>query len=419
MQWATGDNPWSIWDTLPGGVYFEEPFLTRTSGPDPINPFPFVMPKKYDSSFSFLKFLPAGNITAIKTDNVMPYSEQYNFSYQRALGSTTTLTLAYVGSQAHHLIAQTEANPGDPAKCLHIAALAVASGNPGEACGPFGEDSVYNVGGQTFYGTRRYSVTSGRYLSQDRVDGTLTVWAATMANSNYNALQATLEKRAGPARFLAAYTYGKSIDNASSYMNDGLNPYNYRLSRSLSAFDMPHNFVISYVYDLPFQKLIQSSTGPAAKLLGGWSLTGITRFTAGIPVTIYESGDHSLIGDWANTYGGQPDYNGQPITFLNPRTSGTHQFFSTDQFSPMPLGGTGTSSRRFFHGPGLDNWDFGLHKTTRITERVGLDFRAEFFNIANHAQFAGIPGDILSSAFGDAVSARAPRIGQLGMTLNF
>ena len=75
-QWATGDDPWSIWDTLPVSVYFESPFQNRTTGAEPINPFPFVLPKKFDPSFSMLKFMPEGNLTAIKTDNVMPYSEQ-------------------------------------------------------------------------------------------------------------------------------------------------------------------------------------------------------------------------------------------------------------------------------------------------------------------------------------------------------
>jgi len=419
MQWSTGDDPWSIWDTQPVGVYFEEPFQTRTSGPNPRDPFPFVLPQKY-TDFSFLNFMPEGNITAIKTDNVLPYAEHYNLTFQRALGSTMTMTLAYVGTEGHHLIGEIEANPGIPSRCLQIAALAVASGNAGEACGPYGEDVIYNIGSQTFYGTRVYSVTSGRYLADGLVDGTYTPWAATFANSDYNALQATLEKRAGPVRFLAAYTYGRSMDDSSSYLNDGVNPYNIALSRSRSAFDMTHNFVVSYVYNLPFHKLIKSSAGPAAKLLGGWELTGITRFTTGFPVTIYESGDHGLIGSYGSAYIDQPDYNGQPITFMNPRTNTSQQYFSISQFSAMPLGGTGTANRRFFASPGFNNWDLGLHKSTRITETKSVDFRAEFFNIFNHTQFTGVQSDFNNPAvFGDVTSARAPRIGQMALTFNF
>jgi hypothetical protein len=365
-----------------------------------------------------LKFMPEGNITAIDTTNVMPYSEQYNFSIQRSIGSTTTLTLAFVGSEGHHLIGQIEANPGSPSRCLQIAALAVSNGVPGEACGPYGEDAIYNIGGQTFNGTRRYSVTSGRYLNQGLVDGTFTIWASTFANSNYNSLQATLDKRVGPVRFLTAYTFGKSIDDASSYQNDGVNPYHFGLARSLSAFDMKNNFVTSYTYDLPFHKLVKSSTGPASKLLGGWSLTGITRFTTGFPVGLYQSGDPGLIGSYAATYLDEPNYNGQPIQFTNPRTSAL-QYFSTAQFSPMPVGGTGTANRRFFPGPGLNNWDLGLHKSTKLTERMDLDVRAEFFNIGNHAQFTGVVGDVNSSSFGAVTGARDPRIGQVAMKLDF
>lgn len=78
----------------------------------------------------------------------------------------------------------------------------------------------------------------------------------------------------------------------------------------------------------------------------------------------------------------------------------------------------GNSNRRFFHGPGIDNWDFSLHKSTAITEKTNLEFRAEFFNVFNHAQFSGVTGDILGS-FGAVTSARAPRIGQLALKLSF
>jgi hypothetical protein len=183
---------------------------------------------------------------------------------------------------------------------------------------------------------------------------------------------------------------------------------------------MTHNFVTSYVWDLPFQKLAKSSTGPAAKLLGGWSFTGITRFTTGFPVSLWESGDHGLIGSFAAVYLDAPDYNSQPITISNPRSSVNHQYFSTGQFSPQPLGGIGTANRRFFHGPGLNNWDLGLHKTTKVTERMTLDFRAEFFNIFNHAQFNSVQSDFNNPAvFGTVAGAGAPRIGQVALTLSF
>jgi hypothetical protein len=421
-QWATGDIPWSIWYVIPTPVYFEAPYQSRATGANYTPPFPYVLPTKH-TDYSFESFQPISGMTLVKTDNVLPYAEHYNFSFQRAIGQSMTLTIAYVGTEGHHLLGQIESNPGNPAECLQIRTLAIATGNTGEECGPYGEDTIYTIGNQTFNGTRSYSVTSGRYLSQGKLDlgGTL-LWAATFANSDYNSLQATLDKRVGPVRFLGAYTYGKSLDNASSYMNDAENPYNYRLTRGLSAFDMTHNFVASYAYDLPFQKLTKSSSGPAAKLLGGWSFTGITRFTTGFPVGLYESGDNSLVGTFASTYDGedQPNYDGQKVTFSNPRKSAADQYFSTEQFSAMALGGIGTANRRFFHGPGLNNWDLGLHKTTRVTERMTLEFRAEFFNAFNHAQFSTVQGNFAnSSVFGDVTNARSPRIGQVALKLDF
>jgi len=419
FSWATGDNPWSIWDYLPSPVYLEAPWRSRYDGSDITPPFPYVMPSKH-SNFSFLNFSPVTGITTVKTDNVLPYAEHYNLTFQRALGTSTTLTVAYIGTEGHHLLGQIEANPGSPSKCLQIAALAAAAGVPG--CGPYGEDEIYTIGNQTFYGTRPYSVTSGRYLDQGKLDiGGTILWAATMLNSDYNSLQATLEKRVGSMRFLGAYTYGKAMDNGSSYSSDEEDPFDYRLNRGLSAFDMTHNFVISYVYDLPFQKLARSS-GPVAKLLGGWSFTGITRFTTGIPVSLKESGDLGLVGSLAATYDGvdQPDYNGQKLTYSNPRSSGTHQYFSTEQFSSMPLGGVGTANRRFFHGPGINNWDLGLHKMMKITERTSVEFRAEFFDAFNHAQFSTVQSDYANTTeFGDVTSARSPRIGQVALKLNF
>lgn len=414
----TGNPPFGIYfpDSL---TYLEQPYKARTSGVDPGQRFPWVPPTK---NTSFESYLPIGFVTTAKTDNVLPYAEHYNLTFQREISSSMTMTLAYVGTLGHHLVGQIEADPGSPSKCLQIRALALAAGQSGSECGPFGEDTIYNVNGQTFNGTRRYSVTSGRYLSDGLLDFSGSVlWAATFANSDYNSLQATLEKKVGNGRFLAAYTYGKSMDNDSAYSTEGVNPYDYDLTRALSAFDMTHNFVVSYVYALPLEKLTKSSNRFATKMLGGWSVNGITRFTSGLPVGIHESGDNGLVGSEAATFNGvdQPDWNGQTITFSNPRKSANDQWFSTTQFSPQQLGVVGTASRRFFHGPGLNNWDLGVLKTTHITERMTLEFRAEFFNIFNHAQFNNPTGDFASPTFGEVTSARAPRIGQLALKLNF
>jgi hypothetical protein len=114
-----------------------------------------------------------------------------------------------------------------------------------------------------------------------------------------------------------------------------------------------------------------------------------------------------------------PDWNGQPLSFSNPRSSAAHQWFSTSQFSSQVVGDVGTADRRFFHGPGLNNWDLSLLKTTRLWESGSLQFRLEFFNLFNHTQFNNPVGNFASPSFGEVTSARSPRIGQLALKLNF
>ncbi len=111
---------------------------------------------------------------------------------------------------------------------------------------------------------------------------------------------------------LGAYTWSKSIDNSSGFF-DAINPFNPDLSRALSTFDVTNNFVVSYSYDLPFAK---SARGVKGKLLGGWTISGITRFTTGFPITLSESDDDSLCGCSGADV---PKYDGTPIHFLDPR----------------------------------------------------------------------------------------------------
>jgi hypothetical protein len=239
----------------------------------------------------------------------------------------------------------------------------------------------------------------------------------TIGNSNYNAFQLSVRHTSGPLTFLAGYTFSKSIDDASSYNDGTLNPLNYRLSRALSAFDVPHNFVISYDYLLPFGKF---SGNRWSRLTNGWRLVGITRFASGFPVNLTEGDDRSLLGTLGSGIGGpvdEPNYLGGSLHITDPRRSTT--YFDTTQFTLEPLGMVGTANRRFFHGPGLNNFDMSLMKDLRITEHILMQFRAEFFNIFNHAQFNNPDGNINDGTFGEVLSARDPRIGQLALKLMF
>jgi hypothetical protein len=243
---------------------------------------------------------------------------------------------------------------------------------------------------------------------------------ATIGNSNYNALQVTLRHSSKRLSLLAGYTYGKSMDDSSN-LGEEVNPIDPSLSYALSSFDIRHNFVVSYNYRIPFESLFHASN----RWTEGWELSGITHFSTGLPVTLVNYGDNSLLGaepNGINNYGvDEPDYTGGLLNINhNPRNA--QPYFNTSQFSENALGTTGTSARRFFYGPGMDNYDVALLKNVRLTESKSLQFRLEGFNIFNHAQFFGpqsVDGNISSSTFGQVVSADPPRLVQLGVKLLF
>jgi Carboxypeptidase regulatory-like domain len=405
MFTEVADAPYGLYWVSSAPPLFDQPFLDRQDGISQGQRFPFTLPTPGDpnnKNLSFAQFLPITSSPGYATNNVLPYAEHYNFTIQRELPKSMLLTLSYVGTQGHHLISQVEANPGNPATCLALQSADVLP-NP---CGPYGENVVYTVGSTVINGTRG---PLGNNFGSN-------AFIRTMGSSSYNSLQVSLERRVSDMTFLAAYTRSKSLDNASSY-SDWVNPLNYSLSRSLSAFDVPNNFVFSYIWQLPIDRTFRR--GPK-RLTQGWQIIGITRFANGFPVTLSEPDDRSLLGTGGNT--DTPDVIA-PVTTQNPRNAGpgglANQYFSISSFTLGPLGGLGDANRRFFHGPGIINTDFALHKVTPIKESVTLEFRAEFFNIFNHTQFnsSGVIGNITSSQFGEATTARDPRIGQLSLKL--
>jgi hypothetical protein len=237
----------------------------------------------------------------------------------------------------------------------------------------------------------------------------------TIGNSTYNALEVSLRHTVGRLSLLGSYTYSKSMDQ-SSQGTDQVYVFNPSLSRALSAFDLTHNFVVSYSYELPFDRAFHPN-----RLTRGWIVSGITRFTTGFPVSISEPDDRSLIGNTALGWTGssdEPNYvPGKILHNTNPRNGGT--YFNTSLFSQETLGQFGNARRQFFHGPGTNNWDMALLKDLHITESKTLEFRAEFFNTFNHTQFYNPDGNFLDGTFGVIGSAANPRIGQLAVKFMF
>jgi hypothetical protein len=225
------------------------------------------------------------------------------------------------------------------------------------------------------------------------------------ANSFYHSFQAQAVRRfSGGVSVQASYTLSKSIDDAVSPFNI-YSPYS--LLRGLSSFDRRHMLVASYVWELPFGR---RATGWQKKLFQGWQISGISNFQSGNPLTVGISPDQAGTGT-----GGQWANRTAPVT----RAKTLSQWFSTSSFALPAQGTFGNGGRSIIQGAGINNWDLSFSKRTLLRENVALQFRAEFFNLFNHAQWSGVGTTFGSGTFGTVTSARDPRIGQLALRLLF
>ena len=399
-----GDAPFGIFYGSPVPPQFVTPFVDRGTGNVEGQRFPVALPTT-NTPINWANYLPIGTSPAFYYKNVLPYTEEYQLSIERQIGSGTLLTASYVGTQGHHLLSSLEANPGNPALCLSVnQASQVQPGTP--TCGPNGENGVYSpLAGGTISGTR------GPFGENFTSDG----YFITIGQSSYNSLQLSVRQRLSRLEFLAGYTYAKSLDNGSGY-GEQINPLDHN-QRSLSAFDVRHNFVLSYDYQLPIDRL-----GGPSRLVKGWRLSGITRFSTGQPVTLGESDDNSLLGTASagaiSLPVDTPNYTPGSLGITDPRSG--KPYFNIGLFSPETLGTLGTARRRFFSGPGLNNWDIALLKDTMIKEGMNLEGRLELFNAFNHAQFGQPDGNVNNlGSFGTIHTANPPRIMQLSLKLLF
>jgi hypothetical protein len=411
-----GNAPYGITYSSPAPPLFATPFITASTGQNQGQTFPVSLATGKASSsnpnpnINWSQYEPMSGIPGYAATNRIPYVEEYMLSLQRQLGRNTVLSASYVGAQGHRLLVMVEANPGDPALCLSLSQPKQVA--PGSAtCGPFGESNVFTTAsGQVINGTRG---PLGPNFGSDTDQ-------ATIGKSNYNALQISVRHTSGRLELSAGYTYGKSMDDSSN-LGEEVNPINPSLSYALSSFDIKHNFVLSYDYKLPFEQLFRASN----RWTQGWELSGITHFSTGLPVTLINYGDNSLLGaepNGINNYGvDEPDYTGGPLD-LNHNPRNGQPYFNTSQFSENALATPGNAKRRFFYGPGLDNYDMALLKNVLLTESKSLQLRLEVFNVFNRVQFFGpqtVDGSISSSTFGQVVSADPPRLVQLGAKFFF
>jgi hypothetical protein len=279
------------------------------------------------------------------------YSQQWSFSLQRQVGSALALEADYIGGAGHKLYTNWRGN-GAPAGPGAI--------NPRRPYPQFGTISEENPRG----------------------------------NSNYNSLQLKAERRyAKGFTMLASYTWAKSIDDSSGLTTlSQNNPFDLRQERGLSEYDLRHNFVVTYVWDIPFGSHLH---GPARQLLHGWQVNGITGARTGFPIKIV------IPTDTANTgvSGGQrPNRTG---TLALPKSQRTVDlWFNTAALAGPAQYTFGNLGRNVFVGPGAVNFDLGAFKNFLLNERHRIQFRAELFNIFNHVNL-GQPGASFStSSFG-------------------
>ncbi len=400
----------------PAPPVFETPFITAADGinngqrfPQQFPPFG-ATPQNPVTSINWSQFLPVNADPFFAPNNKTPYSSNFMFSVQRELAPNTVLTASYVGTRGHNMLVIQQANPGNPALCLSVSQPdQVAPGSP--TCGPFAENGVFiRNDGTVINGTR--TVLGPNY-------GTVTR-QTSIGYSRYNGLELNLHYTHGGSTVLAGYTFSKSVDVASN-LGEQVNPFDVSRSEAPSAFDMRHNFVVSYNYDLPLETWFKTHK----QLAAGWSLSGTTRFSSGFPVTLYNPTDTSLLGTFGNGVNNNlvdtPNYApGCDLKINHDPAKGPA--FNTNCFSLPALGQLGNAPRRFFYGPGIENFDLALIKRVKFTDTRNLEIRLEAFNLFNHPQFYGagaVDGNIASPTFGNIVAAAAPRFMQLAAKFYF
>jgi hypothetical protein len=242
-------------------------------------------------------------------------------------------------------------------------------------------------------------------------------------NSVYHSLQAKLEHRWKSGFVIsAAYTFSKLLDDvdevadsSSRAHRQGIqNVYDLRSEWGIGGYDIPQRFVANYFYSLPFGRGKQYGANiPVIRdIIAGWELSGITEFQVGQPLPITQPN---------NTHGfteaQRPNVIGSPV--LSSGQTIEH-WFNTSAFQVAPEFTLGDSPRFPLHGPGLNNWDMALQRNFAIRESVKLQFRGEFYNAWNHAQFSNPNGNVTSSSFGAiGGTSEAGRVTELVLRLFF
>ena len=331
------------------------------------------------------------NVNQIGDSFVAQAASQYNTAYPACAASFAPYASPIACANAAVTINQTVPNPlaGSPNATLVLPTLA----NQGQLDRPYPQYLGMNLAG---YGC---------------------------CGSTYNSLQVAVTRRfQGGGTLLVAYTNAKLMSNTDTLTSwlesntggvPGVQDWNNLAGeRSLSAQDVSQRLVISYVLDLPFGKgkaYANSLSGVANGVVSGWGVDGITTFQKGFPLKIGWSGSATSL---ASGSFGVANIRPDVIPGCNKKAGGAKltEYFNTSCFAPPPQWGYGTESRvdANLRGPGINNFDFAIFKRTNIGERMGVEFRTEFFNIFNHPYFSqpgtGYNGTATGNQFGTITS---------------
>lgn len=341
------------------------------------NPFPPFAPVDLHPDVPFSFPMP---YAYFQEDWGVGYSQGWNLTVEQQFAPDWLLRLAYVGNKGTHLQTFRERNAA-----VYGPGATVGNTNARRPRAPY-------------YGSVREMADAG--------------------NSVYHSLQFTLDKRfSRNFSVLAFYTFSKSIDDESvnnQFTISNPHPTDTRFNRGLSDYDLPHNFRLSAVVDLPS---LSGVSAPLRLLLGGWTITNILDLRSGLPFGLTSGRDNSFSGiglDRADLLGNLRLPSGRPTAERLAR------YFDATLARVNAVGTYGNAPRNFLRGIGPFNIDAAVQKTFPIRERVQVLLRGEFFNLLNHANF-GQPGTNVSSPANFAVinGAGDPRILQIGARLSF
>jgi hypothetical protein len=302
-----------------------------------------------------------------------PNTMNYSLGIQREVGAGVFVEASYVGNQSRHQMRQPDINQPPFALLVTNSRL------------PAAQQSVTNA--------------LRPYLGYSSI-----LMRLSDANANYSGLQLYATKRKGWFTWTASYTWSKALAESSSNTEAGdTNPdrhYNY----GPASFDRRHVFVSTFNAKLP---LLKGHAGWQRQTIGGWELSGITRYQTGQYYTITAS---TSIGTR------RASYNGQTVKLDNPTVA---KYFNTAAFTAAPLDQYGNAGAGTVGSPGLRLWDFSLRKQFTLTEQVKLRFQADFFNAFNKANLRGMGTVVTNANFGSLTASGPGRDIQFGLKLNF